>query len=134
VLNNEIIRGKLLSEDGQLTLIVLALAPDVVASSRLRDVIGEIQTTIDDDLTGTGLTTRLSGVPVMQLEIRNAVERDRLLYNAFGFTAGALIAILFFRRLSYMIIAAGLPLTAIVMALGASSAGSIFVSTCFSMS
>jgi predicted RND superfamily exporter protein len=134
VLNNEIIRGKLLSEDGQLTLIVLALAPDVVASSRLRDVIGEIQTTIDDDLTGTGLTTRLSGVPVMQLEIRNAVERDRLLYNAFGFTAGALIAILFFRRLSYMIIAAGLRLTAIVMALGASSAGSIFVSTCFSMS
>jgi hypothetical protein len=31
----------------------------------------------------------------MQLEIRNAVERDRLLYNAFDFTAGALIAILF---------------------------------------
>ena len=74
VLNNEIIRGKLLSEDGQLTLIVLALALDVVASSRLRDVIGEIQTTIDDDLTGTGLTTRLSGVPVTQPEIRNAVE------------------------------------------------------------
>jgi predicted RND superfamily exporter protein len=119
VLNNEIIRGKLLSEDGQLTLIVLALAPDVVASSRLRDVIGEIQTTIDDDLTGTGLTTRLSGVPVMQLEIRNAVERDRLLYNAFGFTAGALIAILFFRRLSFMIIGAGPPLIAIVLALGA---------------
>jgi len=54
----------------------------------------------------------------VQLEIRNAVERDRLLYNAFGFTAGALIAILFFRRLSFMIIAAGPPLTAIVMALG----------------
>jgi hypothetical protein len=31
----------------------------------------------------------------MQLEIRNALERDRLLYNAFDFTAGALIAILF---------------------------------------
>jgi predicted RND superfamily exporter protein len=119
VLNNEIIRGKLLSEDGQLTLIVLALDPDVVASSRLRDVIGEIQKTIDNDLAGSGLTARLSGVPVMQLEIRNAVERDRLLYNAFGFAAGALIAILFFRRLSFMIIAAGPPLIAIVLALGA---------------
>jgi hypothetical protein len=53
VMNNEIIRGKLLSEDGQLTLIVLALDPDVVASSRLRDVIGEIQKTIHDDLAGT---------------------------------------------------------------------------------
>ena len=52
-MSNEIIRGKLLSEDGQLTLIVLALDPDVVASSRLRDVIGEIQKAIHDDLAGT---------------------------------------------------------------------------------
>ncbi len=119
MMNNEIIRGKLLSEDGQLALIVLALDPDVVASSRLRDVIANIQKTIDDDLAGSGLTARLSGVPVMQLEIRNAVERDRLLYNAFGFAAGALIAIVFFRRPSFMIIAAGPPLIAIVIALGA---------------
>src|ERR1700682_6421707 len=119
VMNNEVVRGKLLSEDGELTLIVLALDPDVVASSRLRDVIANIQKTIDDDLAGSGLTARLSGVPVMQLEIRNAVERDRLLYNAFGFAAGALIAIVFFRRPSFMIIAAGPPLIAIVIALGA---------------
>ena len=36
----------------------------------------------------------------MQLEIRNAVERDRLVYNGLGFLVGALIAYLFFRRLS----------------------------------
>src|ERR1700716_14129 len=119
VMNNEIIRGKLLSEDGELTLIVLALDPDVVASSRLRDIIASIQKTIDDDLAGGRLTVRLSGVPVMQLEIRNAVERDRLFYNAFGFAAGCLIAIVFFRRLSFMIIGAGPPLIAIVLALGA---------------
>jgi predicted RND superfamily exporter protein len=119
VMNNEIIRGKLLSEDGELTLIVLALDPDVVASSRLRDVMAGIQKTIDDDLAGTQLTARLSGVPVMQLEIRNAVERDRVFYNAFGFAAGCLIAIVFFRRLSFMIIGAGPPLIAIVIALGA---------------
>ena len=119
VLNNEIIRGKLLSEDGDLTLIVLALDPAVVESSRLRDVIADIQKTIDDDLAGTGLTARLTGVPAMQLEIRNAVERDRLFYNAFGFAAGCLIAIVFFRRLSFMVIGAGPPLIAIVLALGA---------------
>src|SRR6266850_2321345 len=119
VMTNEIIRGKLLSEDGELTLIVLALDPDVVASSRLRDIIANIQKTIDDDLAGTQLTARLSGVPVMQLEIRNAVERDRLFYNAFGFAAGCLIAIVFFRRLSFMIIGAGPPLLAIVLSLGA---------------
>ena len=72
-----------------------------------------------DDLAGTGLTAQLSGVPVMQLEIRNAVERDRLLYNAIGFVAGCLIAILFFRRVSFMIIAAAPPLIAILLSLGA---------------
>jgi predicted RND superfamily exporter protein len=119
VMNNEIIHGKLLSEDGELTLIVLALDPAVVASSRLREVIGEVQKTINDDLAGTQLAARLSGVPVMQLEIRNAVERDRIFYNVFGFAAGCLIAIVFFRRASFMIIAAGPPLIAIVLALGA---------------
>src|SRR3979411_2140596 len=119
VMSNEIIHGKLLSEDGELTLMVLSLDPDVVASSRLRDVIADIQKTIDDDLAGAGLGASLSGVPVMQLEIRNAVERDRLFYNAFGFAAGCLIAIVFFRRLSFMIIGAGPPLIAIVLALGA---------------
>jgi uncharacterized protein len=119
VMSNEIIRGKLLSEDGELTLIVLSLDRDVVASSRLRDVIANIQKTIDDDLAGTGLSAHLTGVPVMQLETRNAVERDRVFYNAFGFAAGALIAILFFRRPSFMFIAAGPPLIAIVLALGA---------------
>ena len=55
----------------------------------------------------------------MQLEIRNAVERDRLVYNAIGFLAGCVIAILFFRRVSFMIVAAGPPLLAVVFALGA---------------
>ena len=55
----------------------------------------------------------------MQLEIRNAVERDTLLYNTIGFAAGCLIAILFFRRISFMIIAAAPPLIAILLSLGA---------------
>ena len=55
----------------------------------------------------------------MQLDIRNAMERDRVIYNALGFVAGCLIAIVFFRRVSFMIIAAAPPLTAILLALGA---------------
>jgi predicted RND superfamily exporter protein len=42
-----------------------------------------------------------------------------VIYNALGFVAGCLIAIVFFRRVSFMIIAAGPPLTAILLALGA---------------
>jgi predicted RND superfamily exporter protein len=113
-----ILRGKLLSLDGKLTLAVLALDPEVVQSSKLRDVVGEIRKTMAEDLAGSGLSAELSGVPVMQLEIRNAVERDRIVYNALGFLGGCFIAILFFRRISFMIIAAAPPLLAILLALG----------------
>ncbi|SFK19340.1 hypothetical protein SAMN05444581_103166 [Methylocapsa palsarum] len=119
VMENKIIRGKLLSEDGQLTLIVLALDQTVTEGRGLRDVIGEIRRTVADALGAPGVTAALSGVPVMQLEIREAVERDRLVYNSIGFAGGCLIAILFFRRVSFMIIAAAPPLIAILLALGA---------------
>jgi len=118
VLSNEIIRGKLLSEDGTLALVVLALDPAVVGGKGLNTVIGEIRKTMADDLAGAGLTAQLSGVPTMQLEIRNAIDRDSKLYNAIGFIAGCVIAILFFRRVSFMIIAAAPPLIAILVSLG----------------
>jgi predicted RND superfamily exporter protein len=119
VKQNEIIRGKLLSEDGELALIVLALDPAVVEGKGLSDVVGEIRKTAEEDFAGSPLRAQLSGVPVMQLEIRNAVERDRLLYNALGFLAGCLIAIVCFRRVSFMIMAGAPPLIAILLALGA---------------
>src|SRR3954466_15390132 len=119
VLTNEIIRGKLLSEDGTLALVVLALDPKIVGGKGLNTTIAEIRKTMQDDLGSSGLTVQLSGVPVMQLEIRNAVERDSILYNSIGFAAGALIAIAFFRRISFMLIAAAPPLIAILLSLGA---------------
>jgi uncharacterized protein len=119
VKSNEIIRGKLLSDDGRLALVVLALEPSAVQSNKLTGVIAEIRKTLATDLAGSTDKAELTGVPVIQLELRNAVERDRLLYNTFGFAIGCFIAIVFFRRVSFMIVAAGPPLIAILLALGA---------------
>ena len=119
VKSNDIIRGKLLSEDGTLALIVLSLDPKVVASNQLATTIGDIRKLTQDDLGDTGLNVQLSGVPVMQLEIRNAVERDGLTYNILGILAGCVIAIVFFRKISFMVAAAFPPLIAILLALGA---------------
>src|ERR1700756_3406448 len=118
VKSNELIRGKLLSEDGTLALIVLSLEPNVVASSQLGKVVGDIRKLMADDLAGSGLNAQLSGVPVMQLEIRNAVKRDGLTYNILGIVAGCIIAIIFFRKISFMIVAAFPPIIAILLALG----------------
>ncbi len=118
VKSNEIIRGKLLSEDGTLALVVLSLEPEVVASNKLARTVGDIRKAMAEDLKGSGLAAELSGVPVMQLEIRNAVKRDGLTYNILGILAGCIIAIIFFRKISFMIAAAFPPIIAIVLALG----------------
>src|SRR4030088_2409650 len=118
VKSNEIIRGKLLSEDGTLALIVLSLEPEVVSSNKLSKTVGDIRKLMKDDLAGSNLAAELSGVPVMQLEIRNAVKRDGLTYNILGILAGCIIAIIFFRKISFMIVAAFPPIIAIVLALG----------------
>src|ERR1700750_1941362 len=115
---NEIIRGKLLSEDGTLALIVLSLDPEVAASNKLTKTIADIRKLAKDDMGDTGLNVQLSGVPVMQLEIRNAVERDGLTYNILGILAGCIIAIIFFRKISFMVAAAFPPMIAILLALG----------------
>lgn len=115
---NEIIRGKLLSEDGTLALIVMSLEPAIVGSNDLGKVVGEVRKIMADDLAGSGLNTQLTGVPVMQLEIRNAVKRDGLTYNVLGVLAGCIIAIIFFRKISFMVVAAFPPIIAIMLALG----------------
>ena len=118
VRSNELIDGKLISTDGTLALIVLALQPNVAESSKSGAIVAEIRKTMTEDLAGSDLKAELAGVPVMQLEIHNSVERDRIIYNLIGFVAGCLIAILFFRRVSFMIVAAGPPLVAILVAIG----------------
>lgn len=118
VKSNKIIQGKLLSEDGQLALVVIALDPKVVAGSGLGAAVNEIRSTALQELRDTGLTVQLSGAPVMQQEIRNAVERDRFVYNGAGLLLGSLIAIAFFRRISLMLAAAVPPIVAIFWSLG----------------
>src|SRR6202171_6455561 len=59
VKSNEIVRGKLLSEDGTLALIVLSLEPEVVASNKLGKVIGDIRKLMAEDLPCNGLQAEL---------------------------------------------------------------------------
>ena len=54
----------------------------------------------------------------MQLEIRNAVERDQIVYNGLGLLFGAIIAVIFFRRVSLMLLAALPPVLAVLWSLG----------------
>ncbi len=115
---NDIVKGKFLSDDGELALIVLSLDRKVVAEQSAKVVIGNLQKTAVEELEPAGLTVKLAGAPVMQLEIRNAVERDQFVYNGLGLLFGAAIAALFFRRMSLMLVATLPPVIAVIWSLG----------------
>ena len=116
--DNDIVKGKFLSDDGELALIVLALDRNVVQEMSAKKVIGGIKEILGPIFDEVSLKFKLTGAPVMQLEIRNAVERDRLVYNGLGLLFGALIAAVFFTRVSLMLVAALPPFIAIVWSLG----------------
>jgi uncharacterized protein len=116
--SNDIVKGKFLSDDGELALIVLSLDRSVVAEQSAKTVIGAIKETAEKELSPVGLSVKLAGAPVMQLEIRNAVERDQIVYNGLGLLFGAIIAAIFFRRLSLMLVAALPPVIAVAWSLG----------------
>jgi uncharacterized protein len=115
---NDIVKGKFLSEDGQLALIVMSLDRKQVQTLGAGAILGSVRKTAEDAFKGSGLTVKFTGAPVMQLEIRNAVERDRLVYNGLGFLLGAAVAIIFFRRLSLMLLAVVPPMLAVIWSLG----------------
>ncbi len=115
---NEIVAGKFLSDDGELALAVLALDRQAVAEQGAKQVIGNINEMLAKELKPVGLKSHLTGAPVMQLEIRNAVERDQIVYNGLGLLFGATIAVIFFRRVSLMLLAALPPVLAVLWSLG----------------
>ena len=116
--NNDIVKGKFLSDDGELALIVLSLDRAIVAKESAKTVIAGVEKAATEQLKPAGLSVKLAGAPVMQLEIRNAVERDQMVYNGLGLLFGAIIAAIFFRRVSLMLVAALPPVIAVAWALG----------------
>ena len=115
---NEVVAGKFLSADGTLAMAVLSLDREAVSAEGAKKIIGGIKQAIEAELKPAGIKVQLTGAPVMQLEIRNAVERDQAVYNGFGLLFGAGVALMFFRRLSLTLIAALPPILAVVWSLG----------------
>ena len=115
---NDIVKGKFLSPDGELALAVIALDRKFVQAKGAKEVIGGIVNDLRKELDPVGLKSHLTGAPVMQLEIRNAVERDQLVYNGLGLLFGATIAVIFFKRVSLMLVAALPPVLAVLWSLG----------------
>lgn len=116
-----LIGDKLLSkkdENGQLALLVISIDPKIANNKGLRLTINEIDKVAHELIDPTGMSVRFAGAPVMQLEVRSALKRDRLIFNSAGFLVGFAICFAFFRRPKLVTIATLCPLLSVMWALG----------------
>ena len=118
ILTDRIVGEKMISKDGTLALIVMALDRDIVKQQGLNKIVASIRQAVDEQLAGSDMRVKLSGPPVMQLEIRNAVLTDRIIYNGLGFFLGTLVCLFFFRSFSLTFVTIAAPAIAILWSLG----------------
>ncbi len=121
VTQHPLLNGKLLAApEGKapLTVLIVSLDKAAIAGDGLNAAINQVKTLATDTLEGSGLQVTMAGVPVMQADLRSAIESDRLLFNTGGVLMGMIIAILFFQRATLIIIATLCPVIASVATLG----------------
>ncbi|MEL6422161.1 MAG: MMPL family transporter, partial [Pseudomonadota bacterium] len=120
ILANPLIEGKLVASGpgGDLVLLVVSLNREGFESRGLTRSVGEIRTLIDDVLGAAPVRVQLAGAPVMQLEIRDAIARDRIIYNVSGFALGILLCLILFRRAGLVLIVALCPALATIWTMG----------------
>lgn len=103
-----LVANKLLSTDGRLCIVVVALENADQSIDDLKTVIAEIRQTSQDLLDGTGVAFSLTGLAVMRIEIVDALIRDQRTFALVGLAIGLALTWFFFRSLAYVAIA-GLP-------------------------
>ena len=110
-------KGSLLSQNGDVTLVIVALESGVLKTN-FRTVVDDLRAQARQSLNGSGLSVGLTGVPVLRKAIYQAIRNDRVLYNTGGFLVGLFVSFLFFRKLAPTIIAAAAPAAAVFWSFG----------------
>ncbi|MEO0620058.1 MAG: MMPL family transporter [Pseudomonadota bacterium] len=120
ILANPLIEGKLVARgsDGDLVLFVISLNKSDFEQRGLSESVGEVRALVADILGDAPVNVQLAGAPVMQLEIREAIARDRIIYNVSGFILGMLLCLALFRRFGLVFIVALCPALAVVWTMG----------------
>lgn len=121
VTSHPLLDGKMLATPADappLTILIVSLNKVDVAGEGLNAAIDEVRKLAQESLSGKGLRINLAGVPVMQADLRSAIENDRLLFNTGGVLMGMIIAIMFFQRAILIIIATACPVIASLITLG----------------
>ena len=118
-----LVYGKMLSEPdkkgNQIALVVLSIRPEIKSSKDMTAAMNDVRAEAERAISKyKGLTVDVAGIPVMRQEIKQAIKRDRLIFNTIGFIVGFAISLAFFRRPTLVFIASVCPALSVLWSLG----------------
>ncbi|MCH8808186.1 MAG: MMPL family transporter, partial [Planctomycetes bacterium] len=118
-LDHPLIGGQILSEDGQMTLVIVRLAGDSLGVNEIRPIVTQLRQ-INARINDSGAVhARLTGIPPARVEIYEMLQREQIKFGLSGALLGILVAYLLFRRAAAVLIVVAAPLTGTLWTLGA---------------
>jgi hypothetical protein len=117
--NHPLIGGRLLSEDGRTTLLMVRLAGNALSIADVTVRVEALRETLAPWAEASGIEARLTGVPPIRVEIYDTVQREVGIFMTFGALACILVAAAIFRRFGVVLVASFGPVLGSIWTLGA---------------
>lgn len=111
-----LIMGRTISKDKKNVLIVAAL--DSEPGKSLNELVTRLERVVSETADPLGIKVYMAGVPVLRNHVKQALDRDRVVFNVIGFAFGMIICGLFMRSFRYAAIASLPPIFALVFSVG----------------
>ncbi|MEW8341948.1 MAG: MMPL family transporter, partial [Candidatus Thiodiazotropha taylori] len=112
------VRNKLLSEDGRLTIAVAILEEGYIGLDQISEIIERIHTIADQVGDGAGLEVFVTGNAAIRVALKSQSTRDQILLNSIGGLLAFSITLFLFRSFKLSLIITAGPLMGVIWTLG----------------
>ena len=112
------VKDQLISSDGRAALIIVELKADFHSIAEFRSIIERVKRLVHEHTSGKKIVTQVTGPPVIQVELTDAVITDQIVFNVAGPCVAILIAFLIFRRPASVLIVTAAPVLGVIWTLG----------------
>ncbi len=119
ILAHPLLRGRLVSVDARLTLVVLQLDDARHRLAEVEPVVTQVQAMLHRAADDAAVRVRLTGMPVLRGAIVRGVQRDQVRFNVAALLAVVVLGLLIFRRWSALVIVGTAPVLGMLWTIGA---------------
>ncbi len=118
-LTHPMVAGQLVSDDGQTTVVFVALDKQITGISQCVSIVDQIRALSQEVAQEQNLKIQLTGSPPFRVDILRFMRRENLKLFIIPPLIGFIIALLLFRRLSAIVLAGGPPFIGVLLTMGA---------------